>query len=154
MNMEEVMLDYNEFLKVMNCDEILRDFTLSIKGEGKKLYRNEKEIKYLKPGESILRYNDNENKFETKYIKMSHFSFDGREVYIELYNNYELENLYRNYLDYEFESVEYSENGDITFYPLEGIDINDVKKNGFKLEHHISYDVLSYEEFLKNLKNV
>lgn len=152
--MEEAMLDYNEFVKEMNCDKILRDFTLTIEGKSKEFYRNSLEIKYLKPGESIgVRYNDNDNDFEICYIKMCHFSFDGREVYIELYNNYELENLYRKYLDYEFEATEVYEDGDIRFYPCEGIDIKDIKNNGFKLEHHISYDVLSYEEFLKNLKN-
>ncbi len=146
------MLDYYEFIEIYNNGGILRNFNLSV--EGKEFYRTEQEIKYLKPGESIgLRYNENENDFEIRYIKMSHFTIDGREVYIELFSNIELENLYRDYLDYEFESVEYSDCGDITFYPSEGIDINDVKKNGFKLEHHISYDVLCYEEFLKNLKN-
>jgi hypothetical protein len=112
------MLDYNELISryrhLVNCDGILRDFTLTIKG--KEFYRNEQEIKYLKPGESIgVRYNDNENDFEINYIKMSNFSFDLHEVYIELYNNNELENLYKDYLE---------------------------------------FDVLSYEEFLKNLKNL
>ena len=98
------MLDYYEFIEIYNNGVILRNFNLSV--EGKEFYRTEQEIKYLKPGESIgLRYNENENDFEIRYIKMSHFSIDGREVYIELFSN------------------------------------------------HISYDVLSYEEFLKNLKN-
>jgi hypothetical protein len=150
--MEERMLDYNEFVKSMNCDKILRDLYITI--EGKRFYRIEQKIEYLKPGESIgVRYNDNENEFEIRYIKTSDFSIDGREVYIKLFSQIELENKYRDYLYENFYTSEHSECGDITFYPTTGVDFHKVKKYGFSIYGSIELNVLSYEEFLENLKN-
>lgn len=142
------MKEFKEFIQDLNCDGILRESLITIKYKGNvlcEIFRNETLIKNFKPGENIgVVYNDN----EIRYIKNSYFSNDGLKIFVELFSEIELENLYKDYLEskleYEMINDEYT-----TFYPTYGMDFEEIKKNGWVIK--LDFNIFSYFEFKEHL---
>lgn len=140
---KNIMIDTNRYIDEYNFN---RPIETTVNVDSKLSFY----IKELKPesllvGEPI--FDDN----KVYFIKESLITPDGRICEIKTKHQcLHIDDIYRYYLqsilEYQLVNDEY-----YTFYPVEGMDFDDIKRNGWRVKYNLDFIVPSYEGFINNL---
>lgn len=122
-----------------NCKGILCDVHIKV-DENPLIWRSKIYLDDILPDRGILIDGN------LHFIKSVKLNKEGHCVHIKTYIELEIENLYKSYLEknleYELPNDEYA-----TFYPVDGIDYNDLYSKGLNINLQIKVDIYSYEQF-------
>lgn len=135
-----------DYLKKNN--HIVKDVWININCN-KQYFRNEVDLFKLLEGNPIDVYYGCCNS-KVEYIKSSCIDIEIRgRIWIKTFSLIELENLYKDYLNIQFEESIYHVDTQL-YFTSESLEFEDIKRNGYRQIIEMEYDVLSFDDFCEN----